>query len=95
MRNGRHALAVNASVTVFLAVAALTGHAQRGRSAALGEGPWSYRTPDAQFQVTVVTKGLVKPWSMAFLPDGTVLVRWSGESDPDAFIAKLDAALAV
>ena len=26
--------------------------------------------------------------------DGTVLGRWSGESDPDDFIAKLDAALA-
>jgi len=26
--------------------------------------------------------------------DGTVLARWSGESEPDAFIDKLDAALA-
>jgi cytochrome c biogenesis protein CcmG/thiol:disulfide interchange protein DsbE len=26
--------------------------------------------------------------------DGTVLARWSGESEPDDFIAKLDAALA-
>ena len=26
--------------------------------------------------------------------DGTVLGRWSGESEPDDFIAKLDAALA-
>jgi hypothetical protein len=26
--------------------------------------------------------------------DGTALARWSGESEPDDFIAKLDAALA-
>ena len=52
--------------------------AQRGRSATLGDGPWTYKTADAQVRVTVVTKGLIKPWALAFLPDGTMLVTELG-----------------
>lgn len=40
----------------------------------LGEGPWDVQTADAKLHVEVVTKGLDHPWSMAFLPDGGILV---------------------
>jgi glucose/arabinose dehydrogenase len=77
MRRQTYALAVSAWVA-FLVIGTALAHAQRGRSQTIADGPWTYRTADAQFRVTVVTKGLVKPWSMAFLPDGTVLVTELG-----------------
>lgn len=40
----------------------------------LGEGPWDVSSADARLHVEVVTRGLVSPWGMAFLPDGTILV---------------------
>lgn len=38
--------------------------------APLGDGPWEY----GQFRVTVVTKNVVRPWGIAFLPNGDLLV---------------------
>jgi glucose/arabinose dehydrogenase len=55
-----------------------TGHAQRGRPTPLGDGPWIYKSGDLSYRVLVVTKGLVRPWSMAFLPDGAMLVTELG-----------------
>src|SRR5688572_8002733 len=69
-----------ASLTAALVVvaAAATGVAQRGRPTALGDGPWSYRSGDMSYRAVIVTKGLVKPWSMAFLPDGAILITELG-----------------
>jgi aldose sugar dehydrogenase len=42
----------------------------------LGAGPWTYTTyeKNTKIRVSVVTKGLSHPWSLAFLPDGDVLI---------------------
>jgi aldose sugar dehydrogenase len=41
----------------------------------LGDGPWVFEAAErTRFRVVVVTKGLVNPWSLAFLPDGNMLV---------------------
>src|SRR5689334_2928180 len=41
----------------------------------LGPGPFVFDTAEQhKIQVTVVTKGLVHPWALAFLPDGRMLV---------------------
>lgn len=41
---------------------------------ALGEGPWDYTGANGPLHVEVMTRGLVNPWGMAFLPDGGMLV---------------------
>lgn len=41
---------------------------------ALEDGPWTVQSADARLDVEVVTRGLVSPWAMAFLPDGAILV---------------------
>jgi len=51
--------------------------AQRGGNLPLeplGDGPFTVRTAEGPIRVTVVTRGLSHPWSMAFLPDGNILV---------------------
>jgi glucose/arabinose dehydrogenase len=42
----------------------------------LGAGPWTYTTyeKNTKIRVSVVTKGLSHPWSLAFLPTGDVLI---------------------
>jgi aldose sugar dehydrogenase len=42
----------------------------------LGAGPWSYTTyeKNTKIRVSVVTKGLSHPWSLAFLPSGDALI---------------------
>ncbi len=42
---------------------------------ALADGPFTFDTAEQhKIRVTVVTRGLVHPWSLAFLPDGGMLV---------------------
>ena len=41
---------------------------------ALGAGPWDYQTGEGRIHVEVVARGLVNPWSMAWTPDGDMLV---------------------
>src|ERR1700692_1523226 len=41
----------------------------------LGAGPFVFDTAEQhKIRVVIVTKGLVHPWSLAFLPDGNILV---------------------
>ncbi|HLH44189.1 MAG TPA: PQQ-dependent sugar dehydrogenase [Bryobacteraceae bacterium] len=42
----------------------------------LGDGPWTYVTYErnTRISVSVVSKGLSHPWSLAFLPDGDLLI---------------------
>ncbi len=45
----------------------------------LADGPFLYHTAEGQdIRVVVQTRGLVQPWSMAFLPDGGMLVTERG-----------------
>jgi aldose sugar dehydrogenase len=66
-------LAVGAGALLVLGTM-IVGNAQRGRSSVLEDGPWTYRTADADFRAVVVAKGLSHPWSIAFLPNGDMLV---------------------
>ncbi len=46
------------------------------QSPALGDGPWEFETvnPSTRIRVSVITKGLTRPWGLAFLPNGDILV---------------------
>lgn len=48
--------------------------AQGFGSPPLGEGPWDIQTAQTKIQVSVVARGLSHPWSVAFLPDGDMLI---------------------
>ena len=61
-------------LSLILLVSAGLSHAQGFGSTPLGEGPWIFQTAQAKIQVSVVARGLVHPWSLAFLPDGDILV---------------------
>src|SRR5262245_23293799 len=75
------------ALVVCLLAAGITGHAQQGGtrvanapppivwpSPALPEGPIVLDTGIQHEVRLTVTKGLNQPWSMAFLPDGGILV---------------------
>jgi glucose/arabinose dehydrogenase len=57
----------------LLVLLPLTGNAQRG-SDPLGPGPWVFNAGRQTFRVVSITQELSHPWSLAFLPDGTMLV---------------------
>jgi len=48
--------------------------AQGFGSSPLGAGPWQIQTAQAKIEVSVVARGLSHPWSVAFLPNGDMLV---------------------
>jgi glucose/arabinose dehydrogenase len=67
--------------------------AQGFGSPPLGEGPWVLQTAQTKIQVSAVARGLEHPWSVAFLPNGDMLVTerkgslrlvHDGVLDPDA-----------
>ena len=43
-------------------------------TAKLGDGPWNVSSSQGNLRVEVVARGLDRPWGMAFLPDGGMLV---------------------
>jgi len=63
-------------LVVWLVPALAPGYAQRGGGDTLGDGPWVYETYErgTRIEVSVVTKGLSHPWSLAFLPNGDMLI---------------------
>src|SRR5215831_307764 len=65
-----------AFVLTAIAATAITFAQQQPAAPQLGDGPWTYDTYErgTRIRVSVVTKGLSHPWSLAFLPDGTMLV---------------------
>ena len=77
-----------AVLTLCVATSALVFTQQRGAGpapapaaplgvpvAALGDGPWVIDTAEQhKLRLSVVTKGLANPWSLAWLPDGSMLV---------------------
>jgi glucose/arabinose dehydrogenase len=60
--------------SLFLIVAAVAW--AQPQTYPLGAGPWTYTTYEksTKIRVSVVTKGLSHPWSLAFLPSGDVLI---------------------
>ncbi|HEX4999570.1 MAG TPA: PQQ-dependent sugar dehydrogenase [Terriglobia bacterium] len=73
-RNGfRRVLGVAAAALILVTF----GLAQRGRPApSLGDGPWTYDTyePGTRIRVSILTRGLSHPWSLAWIPGGEMLV---------------------
>ncbi len=55
---------------------ALPAQAQPGSGGppALGEGPWDVETETGAVHVSVLTRDLESPWSLAFLPNGDMLL---------------------
>src|SRR5262245_8561093 len=41
---------------------------------ALGPGPWVYQTAEQKIKLSIIAGGLDQPWSVAWLPDGSMLV---------------------
>ena len=44
----------------------------------LGAGPFAYQTAEGSIRVVVHTRGLVRPWSLVWLPSGEMLVTERG-----------------
>jgi glucose/arabinose dehydrogenase len=68
---------VIAAALTITSLAAVDGLAQTPRERpALGDGPWTFDTyePQTPIRVNVIAKGLSHPFSVAFLPDGDLLV---------------------
>src|SRR5215510_4208842 len=61
---------------VLIGLLSCAGYAQQRGANVLGEGPWTYTTSErnTRIRVSVVTKGLSHPWSIAWLPNGDMLV---------------------
>ena len=68
------------SLLALTIIAAAAGSAQQRQPIGvppvpLGDGPFIFDTAEQhKIRVVVVTKGLSRPWSLAFLPDGRILV---------------------
>jgi len=53
---------------------AKTRQALQRESPPLGLGPWTFDSAEQRLRVSIVAGGLVRPWSLAFLPNGDMLV---------------------
>jgi glucose/arabinose dehydrogenase len=66
---------VLASVTLTLAQGRTGGPPLAIPRAAFGDGPWTIEAAEGvKIRMSVVAKGLVNPWSFAWLPDGSMLI---------------------
>ncbi|HEX6994542.1 MAG TPA: PQQ-dependent sugar dehydrogenase [Gammaproteobacteria bacterium] len=66
-----------AVAAVAVTVVATSALAQRGRGIPvppLPDGPLEYQTAEMPIRVTVLARGLENPWSLAFLPDESILI---------------------
>ena len=63
-------------LTSLMSLAASSAALGQSSEPVLGDGPWIYEThePDTRIRLSVVARGLSHPWSLAFLPNGDVLV---------------------
>jgi glucose/arabinose dehydrogenase len=63
----------------MLLLIAAVSYAQRGANT-LGDGPWTYATSErnTRIRVSIVARGLSHPWSMAWLPNGDMLITERG-----------------
>ena len=64
------------TASIILGLIVSTGFAQQQVSFKLGDGPWIFDTyePQTHIRVSVVTKGLTHPWSLAFVGNEDILV---------------------
>jgi glucose/arabinose dehydrogenase len=72
------------ALTFVLVVASVTLTLAQGRGggpplaiprATFGDGPWTIDAAEGvKIRMSVVAKGLVNPWSFAWLPDGSMLI---------------------
>jgi glucose/arabinose dehydrogenase len=63
-----------AALAAIGAAAPVQSQPQRPAPPTLGDRPWDLRTETGMIHVSVLTKNLESPWSLAFLPDGGMLV---------------------
>jgi glucose/arabinose dehydrogenase len=69
------ALLVVAAVSLTLAQGRGGGPPLAIPRSAFGDGPWTVEAAEGvKIRMSVVTKGLVNPWSLAWLPDGSILI---------------------
>src|SRR5215813_2521320 len=61
-------------VSLFLIAVAANNHAAQNAPAAPMQTPRVLDTAAHRIRITEIAKGLVTPWSIAFLPDGDLLV---------------------
>ena len=64
------------TASIMLGAIVSTGFAQQQISFKLGDGPWIFDTyePQTRIRVSVVTKGLIHPWSLVFVGSEDILV---------------------
>ena len=70
----RARLVAAAALPAVLGLAAIDGYSQNRASPPLGPLPQVLFSADYQIQVDAIATGLQNPWSLAFLPDGGMLI---------------------
>ena len=75
MRAGMILALVLASLGITLAQGRGGGPPLAIPRAGFGDGPWTVEAAEGvKIRMSVVTKGLANPWSLAWLPDGSILI---------------------